>query len=406
MFLNSLLERNPSFVRAAIALHQAGQIPPNSYVLDLDAMRENARLISEKAHTLGLSVFAMSKQFGRNPRALDAVVQGGVDGFVAVDMGCVMPIVHAAHTVGHIGHVVQIPRREAPRASAANPSFWTVYSLEKASEAAGAAAEQGREQALLARVYAPGDSFYPGQEGGIPLDMIEDATERIGELEGARLAGITTFPAIRYNAASDSLEASPNARTLERAATRLSELGIAHLEINAPGNTSVAALDLLASLGATQVEPGHGLTATTPLHARNQLPETPAALYLTEVCHEHSGKAYGFGGGLYVDPVFGDYDLHALVGDSPDSALEHKVRATLPPIEGIDYYAMLDTEEYRPAPGDTVVFGFRIQAFVTRAHVVPLSGLASGKPVVEGVWSTTGAPVNWPEYRDYFSRAT
>jgi predicted amino acid racemase len=403
MFLNSLLQRNRAFVRAAVELHQAGEIPPNSYVLDLDAMRENARLISDKAHELGLTVFAMSKQFGRNPPALDAVVDGGVDGFVAVDMGCVLPIVHAGHPVGHIGHVVQIPRHEAPRASAANPSFWTVYSLQKAAEAAAAAAEQGNEQRLLARVHAPGDSFYPGQEGGFPVETIDEVLEAIAALDGAAFGGITTFPAIRYDQDSHALQASPNAKTLERAANRLSELGIGHIEINAPGNTSVAALDLLASLGATQVEPGHGLTATTPLHAHHRLPETPAALYLSEVSHEHGGRAYCFGGGLYVDPVFGEYPMQALVGATAEAALERRVEVTLPPLEGIDYYAMLDAESHRPAAGDTVVFGFRIQAFVTRAYVVPLSGVASDSVKVEGIWTTAGTPVDWPEYSDCLS---
>ena len=41
----------------------------------------------------------------------------------------------------------------------------------------------------------------------------------------------------------------------------------------------------LAAGGATQLEPGHGLTGTTPLHARTALPERPAMLYLTEVSH-------------------------------------------------------------------------------------------------------------------------
>ena len=42
MFLKPLLERNPSFVDAAVELHRAGQLPANSYVLDLDAVRHNA----------------------------------------------------------------------------------------------------------------------------------------------------------------------------------------------------------------------------------------------------------------------------------------------------------------------------------------------------------------------------
>ena len=43
----------------------------------------------------------------------------------------------------------------------------------------------------------------------------------------------------------------------------------------------------------------------------------------------------------------------------------------------IDYYAMIDATGPRPPrPGDTAVFGFRGQAFVTRAYVVGVSGIA------------------------------
>ena len=43
MFLDVLRRRNPALVEAAIALHQAGRIPANCYVLDLDAVEDNAR---------------------------------------------------------------------------------------------------------------------------------------------------------------------------------------------------------------------------------------------------------------------------------------------------------------------------------------------------------------------------
>jgi predicted amino acid racemase len=404
VFLNSLVRRNPQFVQAAIELHRDGLIPPNSYVLDLDAIRENARLIGEEAHRLGLTVLAMSKQIARNPPALDALVEGGADAFVAVDMGCVLPIAQTGHQIGNIGHVVQIPQREAPRASAANPSFWTVYSFDKAAEAAHAAVQQGREQRLLIRVHGPGDTFPPGLEGGFPADTIGQVVDAIDRLEGASFGGITTYPAIRYNEAADAIEPAPNARTLERVAGRLSELGIERFEINAPGMTSFSVLELLASLGASQVEPGHGFTATTPLHAHHDLPERPASLYLTEVSHEHDGKAYCFGGGLYVCPVFSDYRRQALVGRDPEQALAHRMDVTLMPPDAIDYYAMLEGDGEPPATGDTVIFGHRIQAFVTRAFVVPISGVASEQPAVQGIWSAAGTPVSWPGYvGDYLS---
>ena len=46
--------------------------------------------------------------------------------------------------------------------------------------------------------------------------------------------------------------------------------------------------------------------------------------------------------------------------------------------------------------GDTVVFGFRAQAFVTRAFVVPVSGISKGKPKVEGIFDSDGKVMGWP----------
>ena len=47
MFLQRLIERNPRLLEAAIALHQQGRIPPNTWLIDLDAIAENARVLSE-----------------------------------------------------------------------------------------------------------------------------------------------------------------------------------------------------------------------------------------------------------------------------------------------------------------------------------------------------------------------
>ena len=48
------------------------------------------------------------------------------------------------------------------------------------------------------------------------------------------------------------------------------------------------------------------------------------------------------------------------------------------------------------APGDSVVFGFRPQAFVTRPFVAGVSGLSTGKPAVESISHSSGAKAHWP----------
>ena len=103
------------------------------------------------------------------------------------------------------------------------------------------------------------------------------------------------------------------------------------------------------------------------------------------------------GGGLYIDPVFPAYDVQALVGADPDAALNNPVNATIPPPSAIDYYGILEPNINKPIrTGDTVIFGFRAQAFVTRAYIVPVSGISKGTPAVEGIWGPDGRPAEWP----------
>src|SRR6185436_4273808 len=101
--------------------------PANSYVLDLDAMQANAAVMARGAAALGLKVFAMSKQFGRNPPAFEALKRGGIHRYVAVDMDCARVISRSGHRVSHIGHLVQVPRGAAHEAAALQADYWTVF---------------------------------------------------------------------------------------------------------------------------------------------------------------------------------------------------------------------------------------------------------------------------------------
>jgi predicted amino acid racemase len=387
MFLEPLIRRNPDLVRATVSLHQEGIVPANSYVLDLDCIEANARALSQEGERLGLRVFAMTKQIGRNPAAIGAIRAGGIGACVAVDTECARAIHAADSTVGHLGHLVQVPRGEAEEAAGLAPSYWTVFSEQKAGEAAAAARTVGEHARLLARVHAPGDSFYPGHEGGFEAGDILAVAETFQSLDGASFAGVTTFPALLYDADAGAVRPTPNLGTLARAAGALRDAGYSEVEVNAPGTTSVKTLATLADAGATQVEPGHALTGTTPLHARTDLPERPAMLYLSEVSHLHAGRSYCFGGGLYVDPVFDPYAVTALVGRDADEVLERRVAAELPAAGSIDYYGQL--EEAAPV-GASVVFGFRAQAFVTRANVVAMRGVGTQRPTAVGVWTASG----------------
>jgi predicted amino acid racemase len=397
VFLDVLIRRNPAFLEAAIALHQRGEVPANAYALDLDAVRANAEVTRREADRLDLEVLAMTKQVGRTPGFLHGLRAGGIDAAVAVDMTDARALACSGMPLGHLGHLVQVPAAEAGAAAALQPGNWTVFSDDKAAEAAAASRAAGRTQDLLARIHAPGDGFYSGHEGGFPADDVVAVAERLDGLDGGRFAGITTFPALLFDAAARDVRPTPNLATLERAAQRLRDAGFTGIRVNAPGTTSTAVLGLLANHGATQVEPGHGLTGTTPLHGVRDLPERPALCYVTEVSHLHAGRAYAFGGGLYIDPVFDDYQVRALVADGPGLGDARMLDASIPPPAAIDYYAQLDVGDASPPrTGATVVLGFRAQAFVTRAYVVGIEGVATGRPAVAGICTTDGREAQWP----------
>ncbi len=401
MFLDVLRRRNPSLVEAAIQLHQQGEIPANAYVLDLDAVEENAHIFKSEADKRGLTVFAMTKQVGRNSGFSQAVMRGGIDRAVAVDMACAVACNRAGLKVGHLGHLVQIPRFEAAMAAREiAPDYWTVFSNEKAQEASNAAKAADRDQAMLARIQTDGDIFYRGHEGGFRADDIVATAGAIDRLDGGHFAGVTTFPALLFDDQTGKVLPTPNLATLARAANSLAGAGYKDIEINAPGTTSSVVLDSLAEAGATQCEPGNGLHGTTPLHALQDLPEKPAVLYLSEVSHLHGDRAYCFGGGLYIDPVFPDYEVKAVVSSEPTTAASALASVEIPPPSAIDYYGMIDCSgRVKPKSGDSVVFGFRGQAFVTRAFTVGVTGISTGNPNVETIENCFGQSEAWPNLR-------
>jgi predicted amino acid racemase len=209
-----------------------------------------------------------------------------------------------------------------------------------------------------------------------------------------RVVGVTSFPALLFDPERRGVSLTPNMQTILRAAEMLRrELGLEITQINAPGTTSAATMEVLADAGATHVEPGHGFTGTTPWHACEDLPEKPAICYLTEVSDLRGDQAWVFGGGFYVDPVIPEYQVRAFVGRTGEEALERRADATLMPLGGIDYYALLDRRAAQVEIGDSAVFGFRVQAFVTRAHIAVISGVLSEQPEVVGVYDTSGRRV-------------
>lgn len=392
MFLSNLIEQNSQFARAVIDLHQSGELPADCYVIDLDTMGENATLICNEAHRLGMEVIAMTKQFGRHPAALQVLRDHGVDSFVAVDVTCARAITRAEQPLGNVGHLVQIPRAQAAEISAMGARNWTVFSDIKAQEAAAAALACGREQAILARIYDEDGLVIETHAGGFQAESILAVAHVIEQLDGARFAGISSYPALVFDRDELRVVPSRNLATLARAAETLRNAGWTDIRVNAPGETSTAVLSDLASAGVTQIEPGHGFTASGAYHAFARLPERPAMVYLSEVSHLDGETAYCFGGGLYLCVGSVDYTPTAIVGPSFEGAVAQRVEVKISQNhQVIDFYGRLAAPERGSLKaGDSVVFAFRAQAFYTRSLVAAVSGARTGSPRVEGICTVDG----------------
>lgn len=381
MYLDNLLDYNPGLLKAAFELHHGGRIPPNTWVIDLDAVANNARSLSATASRLGLKTYLMSKQHNRNPYVNAVAMANGLGPIVAVDVQCALACDRYKIALGHAGHLNQIPRHCLPLVLAMEPEVITVYCVEQARAVSEVAASLSRVQPLLLRVYAEGDLQFPGIEGGFPLETLAKAVREIQDLRGVRVEGLTAFPVPRYNCDAETpLELSGNERTLRAARELLESLGVEVRQMNMPGNTDSAMMELLAEAGATHVEPGNALLGTTPSNAfREDLPERTAFCYVTEVTHHYQGRAYAHGGGSYHNNYADRY--WALVGNDWERSATNRMEYDPRIKQDIDYHMQLLPRSPKDAQvGDTVLFAHRTQMHMTRSWVAAISGISKGEP--------------------------
>lgn len=381
MFLSKLQQENPRLVEAMVTLHQSGRLLPDTYVVDLQQFRANARAILDSAQARGIRLYFMLKQLGRNPRLAQELVELGYAGAVVVDFREAQIMMRHNIPIGNVGHLVQIPDALVEQVVAYGPEVITVYSEEKVRRINEAAVKLGKVQKLLIRVTGENDHVYSGQTAGISLEELPDFLARIGSLSGIKVAGVTSFPCFLYSEQTGRVEPTPNLQTVLKAKDILQKNGVAPEVINTPSATCVSTLALMEQFGGNCGEPGHGLTGTTPLHAHSSQPEKSCCAYLSEVSHNFDGLGYCYGGGFYRR----GHVAHALVGT--DASRMRSMTVIPPTAESIDYHFGLE----KPCTvGETVIMAFRFQIFVTRSDVALLDNLATGEPVIAGIYDSQG----------------
>lgn len=387
MFLNALEKQNSALIDAAVALWRKGEIAPDTCVIDVDQTLENARMLLAEAKRLGMTLYAMSKQVGRNPQLCRLLIECGFTGIVAVDFKEARQLMRQGIPVAHVGHLVQPPESMIAEFIRQRPEVMTVFSVEKARSISAAALQAGIVQPLLLKVTNSGDALYSGQEGGFALSELPQVIAELNTLAGINIAGVTHFPCMQYDGKQQRTVPTANMTTLLAARDILVEQGVEVVQVNAPSASSLETLAELAQLGVTHAEPGHALTGTTPANQFGTCQEKIAMLYLTEVSHQYQGRAYCFGGGYYRR---GNLD-NALVieGDT-----RRRDSIITPDITSIDY--CLQLTESHPV-GSAVVMCFRTQVFVTRSDVALIGGVSSGNPVLLGLYDSLGNSIKAEE---------
>lgn len=379
MFLDMTLKRNEELVRTATILHRNGDIPANTYVLDLDQIEENVQALSRSASEHGITLYYMTKQIGRSPFIGQIIEQNGVKKAVGVDIDEAAMLKSGGCHIGNLGHLVQPSNSQWKYAlEELQPEVITLFSYERAQQLSKAAMELGIRQDVILRVIKPTDQVFPGQFGGFLLEKLNEEIKRLTTLPGIRIIGITSFPVFQLNEEKNGMAFTSNIQTLHHAKAILEQHNLEVLQVNAPSATSCYTMQLLKESGVTHGEPGHAITGTTPLHAyREDLEEVPSMVYVSEISHMDEEFAYTIAGGFYAR---GNMES-ALYGSDETAILTQRTHTALVSPENIDYYGALEKKENMKV-GDTVVYAFRTQIFVTRAHVAFVRGVRTSNPEV------------------------
>lgn len=379
MFLDQVMKRNPELINAAVAFHKNGVLEPDTYVIDYDQTMKNAKMILDKANTKDIKLYFMLKQLGRNPLLAKALVEMGYCGAVVVDFREAEVMMEHHIPLGNVGHLVQTPRRMIDKILAYGTEVFTVFTFEKLVEINESAQKHGIIQDVILKVYDEGDVHYRSQEGGVSLEDLESFLSQSEILENVKVVGATSFPAFLYSEATDTTIKTQNYTTIYKAIDIMRDWGCEIKQINVPSTTSVATLDLLES--GVHGEPGHGLTGTTPAHAKHNLEEVPSAVYLSEISHNFKDKSYAYGGGYYRR----SHVKHVLVVDDKNN--QNKLDVVPMSADSIDYYFELTKNADVSA---SVIMAFRFQIFVTRSRVALVQGISKGTPEIMGIFDSLG----------------
>ena len=382
MFLELVNRRNRALMDFAIQLHKNGDILPDTYVIDLDSVLYNAKIMSEIAEREGIELYYMTKQIGRNPLIARKISENSkIKKAVVVDYKEALRMMEEGLLLGNVGHLVQIPDRLLEKIISYGTDYITIYSKDKLLQIVRIALKLRKKQKILIKIIEKNDNIYDGQYGGFHLSDLEEIISIVKKSEWVEIGGLTSFPCLLFDGESE-IRATNNMKTLLKASNILLKNDIIPI-LNMPSATCAITIPEIKKNGGKQGEPGHALTGTTPLHAVLDLPEEPSIVYISEISHNLDGHSYFYGGGFYRRGHFENVEVIDDNKVTRDKVIPLKD-------ESIDYYIELKKEH---TVGATVIGSFRTQIFVTRSDLAIVSGLRSGEPSLVGIFDSLGNKV-------------
>ncbi len=381
LFIEKTLKKNPELIECSMKYICEGIIRPDTYVIDVDTLVKNAESMLNEAKENNIKLYFMTKQIGRNPYISRLLTNLGYEGAVCVDYKEAQILIDNGIKIGHVGHLVQIPKMLIKDILMGDPDIITVFTYEKAKEISKIALQMGKTANIMLKIIDEKDLIYPSQEGGFLLDNLEDEAIKIMKLDNIKIKGITSFPCFLFNKEEKSVTATNNTLTLIKGKQKLNKIGINDLQVNMPSNTSFDTIKKIANLGGTHGEPGHSLTGTIPALETEEIKEKPAMVYASEISHCYKNSSYFYGGGYYRRSNI----RQAIVGKN---LIEMKTANIVDmDLESIDYY--FEVEGCFPI-STPVICSFRTQAFVTRSDIALVEGLSTGKPNLVGIYNSLG----------------
>lgn len=385
MFLKKTIEHNQSLVDISNELMISKRIRPDTYVVDIDSLIENAKKMLTEAKEYKVKLYFMLKQLGRNPYIAKKLVSLGYEGAVVVDYKEAEIMMEHNIPISHAGHLVQIPRYLMDRLVSYGVGNITVFSVENARMINDSAKKSNRIQNIFIKVVDEGDSIYSGQMSGIELEELLDFSKEISKFSNIRINGLTVFPAVLFDETTLEFEKTHNLDTLKKAKRILEENGIVIEELNMPSATCIASIKKIAEYGGTSGEPGHGFSGTTPGHSLLDFVEKPCVTYVSEISHHFKGQSYFYGGGYYRRGHF----ENALVME--ESGKSQIVSVIPPDLDSIDYYFSVNKKVPIGVP---VVGAFRFQVFVTRSDIAIVKGIHGKNVKIIGIYDSLGKEIN------------